>query len=91
MAFPSSKHINPGTVLRRKSRMGRDLPLHIPHTITQCRKTKTKKTSLEKTRSIQKNKQQLELITSRTPHRGPRTLQHREKEAQHATADTTFT
>lgn len=50
MAFPSSKHITPGTVLRRKSRMGRDLPLHIPHTTTQCRK----KTSLEKTRSIQK-------------------------------------
>ncbi|XP_009468568.1 PREDICTED: heterogeneous nuclear ribonucleoprotein L [Nipponia nippon] len=80
---PSSHlHITPGTVLQRKSRMGRDLPLHIPHT-TQCRNLYWRK------HAASRNKQQLELITSRTQHRGPRTIYstEREKEAQHATAD----
>lgn len=71
---PSSHlHITPGTVLQRKSRMGRDLPLHIPHT-TQCRNLYWRK------HAASRNKQQLELITSRTQHRGPRTIYSTERE-----------
>ncbi|KGL97231.1 Heterogeneous nuclear ribonucleoprotein L, partial [Charadrius vociferus] len=74
---PSSHlHITPGTVQQRKSRMGRDLPPHTPHT-TQCRNLYWRK------HAASRNKQQLELITSRTQHRWPKDyLQHKERETK---------
>lgn len=85
MAFPSSErllHITPGTVLQRKSRIGRDLPLHIPHT-TQCRNLTS---SSWRKHAASRNKQQLELITSRTQHRGPRTICSTERERERGAA-----